>query len=90
MKILTLPTKKLQLAMYEYNEQKHNKVSAYICRWFGWYRIYTGQILLRILFLITLLFGIWIIRWILDAFQVNDYITKKNNELDDMLYKKYR
>lgn len=90
LKILSLPKNKQSQAMYEYEESKYSKTNAYIARWFGFYRIYTGEIGLRILFVITLMFGVWFIRWIIDAFQVSEYINKNNRQLDELLYDKYK
>ena len=88
--ILQLPQKKQTQAMYEYNENKYNKPNWYICRWFGLYRLYTKQYELFVLFIITLFFGIGLIRWFIDAFQVSSFVDKKNRELDELLYNKYK
>lgn len=90
LKIDTLPTHYRLLAQKEYDQRKYSKWNWYLCRWFWFYRLYTEQYLLFILFLISLLFGIGIIRWIIDAFMVSSYVEKKNHELDEELEIKYR
>lgn len=89
LQINILPIETRILALKEYNQRKHNKSNWYLCRWLWFYRAYTKQYLLLLLFLISLWFGIGIIRWIIDVFMVSSYIDEKNNELDTELTLKY-
>lgn len=89
LQIHNLPRDKRIQALNEYEQKKYSKGNAYACRWFWFYRAYTGQYFLLLLFLISLWFGIGIIRWIIDLFMVWSYVDKKNNELDNELMLKY-
>lgn len=89
LQIHNLPKKERILALQEYEQIKYNEGNAYACRWFWFYRAYTWQYFLLILFRISLFFGIGIIRWIIDLFMVWSYVDKKNRELDNELMLKY-
>ena len=89
LQIHNLPKKDRIQALQEYEARKHNKGNAYLCRWVWFYRAYTKEYFLLLLFLISLWFGIGIIRWIIDLFMVWSYVNKKNAELDNELMLKY-
>lgn len=89
LQIYTLPQKTRVQAIHEYEERKLSKTNAYLCRWVWFYRAYTKEYLLLVLFRISMLAGIGIIRWIIDAFNVSNYVNTQNRKLDNELMIKY-
>lgn len=81
-----LPKKQQEHFRYEYDRRKLNTGNAWILWFFGFHYLHTGKVGMWFLYLISCFLYVWVIRWIIQAFMLNDEIDKKNWEIQEMIY----